>query len=82
MAKCTFCGRLIPQGTGKMFVKTDGRIYDFCSMKCEKNMLKLNRKPRETKWTVDYRKAKRETTAATAHTTQPVKETPHPKKKQ
>lgn len=89
MAKCTFCGRLIPQGTGKMYVKSDGRIYDFCSMKCEKNLIKLNRKPRETKWTVEYRKAKKEAgaaRAATAHAAQPAKENskeaPKQKKKQ
>ena len=39
------------KGTGKMFVRTDGRILYFCSMKCEKNMLKLSRKPRQAKWT-------------------------------
>lgn len=58
MAKCTFCGKNIAIGTGKMFVKTDGKILYFCSMKCEKNMIKLGRKPRRTKWTDEFHKVK------------------------
>ena len=53
--QCTFCGRNIPFGTGKMYVKTDGRVFYFCSNKCEKNMIKLGRKPRETRWTLSAR---------------------------
>ncbi len=49
--ECSFCGRMLEQGTGKMFVKMDGSVLYFCSMKCEKNMLKLKRSPRRTKWT-------------------------------
>jgi large subunit ribosomal protein L24e len=48
---CSFCGNSIPHGTGKMYVKTSGEIYYFCSNKCEKNMLKLRRVPRRVKWT-------------------------------
>lgn len=55
MAKCSFCGQNIEKGTGKMFIKTDGKILYFCSTKCEKNMLKLKRKPREHKWTAESR---------------------------
>ena len=51
------------QGTGKMYVKTDGKIFYFCSMKCEKNMLKLKRKPRETTWTGEAQKEKKESTS-------------------
>jgi large subunit ribosomal protein L24e len=58
--KCSFCSIEIPQGTGKLFVKTDGKVFYFCSNKCEKNMLKLKRKPRDTRWTEEARKAKRE----------------------
>ncbi|RJQ15900.1 hypothetical protein C4573_07145 [Candidatus Woesearchaeota archaeon] len=64
MARCTFCGMLIEKGTGLMYVKTDATIFHFCSRKCEKNLLKLQRKPRETTWTVDYKKAKKEAEAA------------------
>ncbi|NQV08573.1 50S ribosomal protein L24e [Candidatus Woesearchaeota archaeon] len=52
--KCSFCGEQIRPGTGKMFVKIDGKILYFCSSKCDKNMLKLKRKPRKTKWTQEY----------------------------
>ncbi len=51
MVKCRFCGTQIPKGTGKMYVKIDGSIFYFCSSKCEKNMLKLGRKPAKQKWT-------------------------------
>ena len=54
MAKCSFCGNNIAKGTGKMFVYADGKILNFCSSKCEKNLLKLNRKPRKFKWTKYY----------------------------
>jgi len=58
MPKCSFCGATIKPGFGKMYVKKDGKILYFCSSKCEKNMLKLKRKPIKIKWTEDYRKEK------------------------
>lgn len=54
--ECTFCGEEIQKGTGKMFVKTDGKVLHFCSNKCEKNMLKLKRKPINVKWTKHHKK--------------------------
>jgi len=60
MARCTFCGKVIPKGTGKMYVKVDGKILNFCSNKCEKNMLKLRRKPRNLKWTEEFQQIKKE----------------------
>ena len=56
MPKCSFCKYDIEQGTGKIFVKIDGGLLYFCSMKCEKNMLKLKRSPRKLKWTAAYEK--------------------------
>ena len=53
--KCSFCGTEIEKGTGKMFVKNDGKLLYFCSKKCEKNTFKLKRKPREHKWTQESR---------------------------
>jgi large subunit ribosomal protein L24e len=50
MAKCSFCNQTIAPGTGTMYVKKDGKILWFCSMKCEKNMLKLGRKSSHYKW--------------------------------
>ena len=58
MAKCSFCGTQIPKGTGKMFVKLDGKVLYFCSSKCEKNMLKMKRKPHTTRWTKSFHKQK------------------------
>ena len=59
MAVCSFCGNTMKKGTGKIFVKTDGKIINFCSKKCEKNTFKLKRKPRTTKWTDEYQKVKK-----------------------
>jgi len=56
MAKCSFCGEAIKPGTGKMYVKSDGKIFYFCSNKCEKHMLKLKRKPLKTKWTKHFKR--------------------------
>ncbi|MBU0666530.1 MAG: 50S ribosomal protein L24e [Nanoarchaeota archaeon] len=58
MAKCDFCKKPIPAGTGKKYIKKDGKILDFCSSKCEKNLLKLGRKSRTTKWTNEYHQLK------------------------
>jgi large subunit ribosomal protein L24e len=59
MLLCTFCGKDIPKGTGKMYVKNDGKVYYFCAMKCEKNMLKLGRTPRKIEWTNEYHRLKK-----------------------
>lgn len=58
MVSCNFCGKNIPQGTGKMFVQKDGKILYFCSNKCEKNLLVLKRKPRKVRWTEEFAKEK------------------------
>jgi large subunit ribosomal protein L24e len=50
MRTCSFCGEEMQEGTGKMFVKKDGAVFFFCSSKCEKNRIKLNRVPRKVKW--------------------------------
>ncbi|NQU78927.1 50S ribosomal protein L24e [Candidatus Woesearchaeota archaeon] len=55
MAKCSFCGQDIEKGTGTMFIKSDGKSFFFCSTKCEKNQMKLKRKPREHQWTKESR---------------------------
>jgi large subunit ribosomal protein L24e len=56
MAKCSFCKKDIEKGTGKIFVKKDGKILHLCSRKCEKNMFKLKRKPAKFKWTKPKKK--------------------------
>jgi len=59
MVRCSFCENVIKPGTGKMYVKKDGKIFYFCTMKCEKNLIKLKRKPSKKKWTKTHAKAKR-----------------------
>ncbi len=41
-----------------MYVQNDGRVYYFSSKKAEKNMLKLNKKARTTKWTAEFHQIK------------------------
>lgn len=48
---CTFCGQEIEPGTGRMFIKRDGVVYQFCTSKCFKNLVELKRIPRRTTWT-------------------------------
>jgi len=54
MAECSFCGKELGEGTGKIYVKKDGTVLFFCSRKCEVNMIKLKRNPRKTKWTAEH----------------------------
>ena len=58
MVTCSFCGDTIVPGTGKIYIKKDGKRLDFCSSKCEKNMINLGRTPRETRWTAEFKKEK------------------------
>ena len=55
---CSFCGKDIPRGTEMIFVNKRGKAWYYCSSKCDKNMNKLGRKPRETKWTLAYKEEK------------------------
>lgn len=56
MPKCTFCGNSLIKGKGKMYVYASGKLAYFCTNKCEKNLIKLKRKPLKVKWTEYYRK--------------------------
>ncbi|RMD58420.1 50S ribosomal protein L24e [Candidatus Woesearchaeota archaeon] len=56
MVKCTFCNEELAPGTGTMYVKNDGKIWYFCSRKCEVNKLKLKRNPRYARWSGLYEK--------------------------
>lgn len=68
MARCSFCRKIIEPGTGLMFVKNDGRIFLFCSGKCEKHLLKLDHKPRTTRWTLEFAREKKHAKAGTKAT--------------
>jgi large subunit ribosomal protein L24e len=59
MNTCTFCGKTMSPGTGKIYVKKDSKIFYFCTSKCERNMLVLKHKPRTTKWTNEYNAIKK-----------------------
>jgi len=50
MAKCSFCSQKIEEGTGKLVIEKTGKMFWFCGSKCQKNMLKLGRDPRNFKW--------------------------------
>ncbi len=54
MPTCSFSGERMEPGTGKMYVKSDGTVLYFKNSKCEKNFIKLGRKPFATKWTKFY----------------------------
>ena len=60
MTTCSFCSRSVEKGTGIMYVQNDGKILNFCAGKCQKNLLKLNRKPGNFKW-AQHIKAKSKT---------------------
>ena len=53
---CAFTGDEIEPGTGMMYIKKDGTVLWFKSSKARKNMLKLGRNARKTKWTRHYEK--------------------------
>ncbi len=50
MALCSFCKHELERATGKMYVRRDGSALYFCSTKCQRNMLKLGRSPRNVLW--------------------------------
>lgn len=57
--KCTFCSKELEKGTGKKLIQNDGKLVYFCSSKCDRNMIKLGRKARNTKWVSKALKAKK-----------------------
>jgi large subunit ribosomal protein L24e len=74
---CSFCGDAIEPGTGKMYVKKDGSVFNFCSNKCKKNNINLGRVSRRTRWTVRYGELKASTLNREKGTSEePEEETP------
>ncbi|MEM3396020.1 MAG: 50S ribosomal protein L24e [Thermoplasmata archaeon] len=73
---CSFCGNPIEPGTGKMFIKKDGTIYNFCSRRCQRNLLDFARNPRKLKWTAVFTKgaAKKEKKKVVKKIVVPAKE--------
>lgn len=48
--KCSFCGADVKAGSGKMFVKSSGIVFNFCGSKCQKNW-SMGRDGKHVKWT-------------------------------
>jgi len=61
MSVCNFCHEEIEKGTGVIYSKKDGTIFNFCSSKCKKNQLKLKREGRKKRWTKSYVEFKKQT---------------------
>ena len=58
MVKCIFCGVEEESFKGVHIIGNDGFVRFYCSSKCRKNALKLNRDKRKLKWTEAYRTVK------------------------
>jgi len=58
MVNCSFTGKNIPKGKGRMLIRNSGRVLYFINGKALKNFIKLGRKPLQTKWTNFYNKQK------------------------
>ncbi|MEE9323619.1 MAG: 50S ribosomal protein L24e [Candidatus Aenigmarchaeota archaeon] len=56
--KCSICKSNILKGSGKMFVKNDGKIFYFCGSKCQRNW-GMGREPKKLKWAVSEKKVKK-----------------------
>lgn len=74
MVKCGFCGEDLPLGGGKLYAKKEGAVFYFCSGKCEKNQIKLGRKPAKTDWTEEHYKLKKILASEKKHTKEKGKE--------
>ncbi|MEA3191250.1 MAG: large subunit ribosomal protein L24e [Thermoplasmata archaeon] len=68
MSNCSFCGKPVEAGTGKMYIKRDATVFHFCSSKCQRNQVELGRVNRHVGWTKAYaeHKGDRQTTSARA----------------
>lgn len=66
MSACSFCGKPIEAGTGKMYIKRDATVYHFCSSKCQRNQVELGRVNRHVGWTKAYAEHKGDRQATTA----------------
>jgi len=66
MVICSYSGKEIPTGQGKMYVRKDGRVLYFYSNK-EFKFYQMKRKPVKMGWTAEARKAKQMRMAAEEH---------------
>jgi large subunit ribosomal protein L24e len=56
--KCSFCDNNLEAGTGVMLIRNDGKVFYFCSKKCELNMTKLRRESKDVRWIARKKKTK------------------------
>jgi large subunit ribosomal protein L24e len=56
IVKCSYCGKEMPPGKGKTFVRINGEILYFCTEKCQKYKIKLGKPARTIRWTLHYGK--------------------------
>ncbi|MBI2574839.1 50S ribosomal protein L24e [Candidatus Woesearchaeota archaeon] len=42
---CSYCGETIEKGTGKLYARKTGKVFYFCTRKCEKSMIGQGKKP-------------------------------------
>ena len=78
---CSFCGQAIEPGTGKLYIKKDGTVFNFCSNKCKKNTIDLGRVARRTRWTTRYGELKATALGKTAVPEEAPEEKPEEKPK-
>jgi large subunit ribosomal protein L24e len=79
---CNFCGQRIPAGTEYIYVSNKGKASYLCSSKCFKNLIRLDRKPRDVKWTKAYAQEKEARLKSQEHKgTEPHKPAEAPKQK-
>jgi large subunit ribosomal protein L24e len=70
---CSFCGQEIEPGTGRIHVRKDGTVFQFCTSKCYKNMIELKRVPRRTAWTAQFFREKEAKLRTMAHQAEEAK---------
>merc|ERR1712116_51664 len=61
---CHYSGYKIHPGHGKTMVRVDGKVYHFLDSKCERAHI-MKRNPRNTTWTVLYRRKHKKKTRKT-----------------
>ncbi len=47
--ECSFCGSEIKKGTGIVYAKLDGTVYNLCSKRCKENVV-MKKDKRKFKW--------------------------------
>jgi large subunit ribosomal protein L24e len=53
--RCSFCGKAVPKGSGKVLVRNSGQILQFCNSKCDRNF-GMGRAGKDVRWTEAFRK--------------------------